>query len=105
MKNLYLSVVLAFAFAAGAQAQDSMAGMNMSAEPAAHAEGTIKAIDLERGNITLAHGPVTALKWPAMTMGFKTTAQQVEGLQVGDKVMFDFRMEGSAATIVDIRKH
>ncbi|EAN8120668.1 copper-binding protein [Pseudomonas sp. NY15356] len=117
MKNVYLSAALLFAFAAGAQAQNGMAGMDMKDMPmdgmdkkatqaasVAHAEGTIKAIDTERGTVTLAHGPVAALKWPAMTMGFKASAQQLEGLGVGDKVGFDFRMEGNAATIVDIRK-
>ena len=112
MKKLYLSIALLFAFASGAQAQVSMAGMNMDgmdmkeapSAPAAHAEGTVKAIDALGGKVTLAHGPVPALKWPAMTMGFKASAQQLEQLKVGDKVAFDFRMEGSAATIVDIQK-
>ena len=117
MKNVYLNAVLVLAFATGAQAQHSMAGMDMEdmpmegmdmqteqVAPAAHAEGTIKAIGLEQGKVTLAHGPVPALKWPTMTMGFKATAQQLEGLKVGDKVGFDLRMQGSAATIVDIRK-
>lgn len=112
MKKLYLSVALFVAFALGAQAQDAMAGMNMDemdmkeapSAPAAHAEGTVKAIDALGGKVTLAHGPVPALKWPAMTMGFKASAQQLEKLKVGDKVAFDFRMEGSSATIVEIQK-
>lgn len=112
MKNLYLGAVLMVAFAAGAQAQQSMEGMTMEgmdmstskAAPSAHAEGTVKAIDTEHGKVTLAHGPVAALQWPAMTMGFKASAEQLEGLKVGDKVGFDFRMEGGAANIVGIRK-
>lgn len=39
-----------------------------------------------------------------MTMAFKASAQQLDGLKVGDNVEFDFRMDGSTATIVDIRK-
>lgn len=112
MKKLYFSVALLFAFASGAQAQDLMAEMNMGgmdmkeaqSAPVAHAEGTVKAIDAQGGKVTLMNGPVAALKWPAMTMGFKATAQQLEKLKVGDKVAFDFRMDGSSATIVDIRK-
>lgn len=41
---------------------------------------------------------------PAMTMGFSATEQQLKGLKVGDKVSFDFRMNGGTATIVGIRK-
>ena len=74
------------------------------AAPNAHAEGTVKAIDSEHGKVTLAHGPVAALQWPAMTMGFSATGEQLDGLKVGDKVDFDFRMQGSAATIIEIRK-
>ena len=112
MKKRYLSAALLFAVASGAQAQDSMARMNMEgmdmkevqSSPAAHAEGTVKAIDARGGKVTLMHGPVAILKWPAMTMGFKASAQQLEKLKVGDKVAFDFKMDGSTATIVDIRK-
>ncbi|HEK1684242.1 TPA: copper-binding protein [Pseudomonas putida] len=115
MKNLYLGAVLMVAFATGAQAQQSMEGMEgmamegmdmqaSEAAPSAHAEGTVKAIDTEHGKVTLAHGPVAALQWPAMTMGFKASAEQLDGLKVGDKVGFDFRMEGGAASIVGIRK-
>jgi hypothetical protein len=43
-------------------------GQGSQAAPTAHAEGTIKALDLQSGKITLAHGPVAELKWPAMTM-------------------------------------
>ncbi|MDT3713704.1 copper-binding protein [Pseudomonas soli] len=117
MKNVNFSALLMLAFATGAQAQASMEGMDMKnmpmegmdmkteqAVPVAHAEGTIKAIDVEQGKVTLAHGPVATLKWPAMTMVFRATAQQLEGLKVGDKVRFGFRMQGSTTTIVDIRK-
>ncbi|MCP8632924.1 copper-binding protein [Pseudomonas mosselii] len=113
MNKRYLSIALLFAFASGAQAQDVTAGMTMDgmdmkeaqSSPAAHAEGTVKAIDAQGGKVTLMHGPVAALKWPAMTMGFKASAQQLDDLKVGDKVAFDFRMEGSTARIVDIRKN
>jgi len=115
MKNLYLGAVLMVAFATGAQAQQSMEGMEgmamegmdmqaSEAAPSAHAEGTVKAIDTEHGKVTLAHGPVAALQWPAMTMGFSATGEQLDGLKVGDKVDFDFRMQRGAATIVGIRR-
>ncbi|KRU83496.1 copper-binding protein [Pseudomonas aeruginosa] len=70
----------------------------------ARAEGTIKAIDPERHTVTLAHGPVLALQWPPMTMGFKTSDEQLEGLRVGDRVEFEFRSEGGSSRILSIRK-
>lgn len=84
-----------------------MSGMSMEtpqATPAAHAEGTIRAIDAAHGTVTLAHGAVPALQWPPMTMAFKTRAGQLDGLKVGDKVAFDFRTGNGGASIVNIRK-
>ncbi|WP_152223103.1 copper-binding protein [Pseudomonas sp. SCB32] len=83
---------------------DGMAMESTQAAPTASAEGTIKAIDGERHTVTLAHGPVAALHWPPMTMAFKTTPGQLDGLQVGDKVAFEFRNGNDGAAIMSIRK-
>ncbi|WP_030131280.1 copper-binding protein [Pseudomonas sp. QTF5] len=71
--------------------------------PVAKAEGTIKAIDTTKHTVTIAHGAVPAVQWPAMTMGFNATAKQLAGLKIGDQVAFEFRAEGMAATIVSIK--
>ena len=67
-------------------------------------EGTIMAIDSSTGKITLAHGPVAELHWPAMTMGFDANGNQLNGLKVGDKVKFSFRWDGKAGEIESIDK-
>ncbi|WP_223434151.1 MULTISPECIES: copper-binding protein [unclassified Pseudomonas] len=87
---------------------DSMEGMQMEQEskqaPVAKAEGTIKAINSEKHTVTIAHGPVPAVQWPAMTMAFSATAEQVAGLNAGDQVVFEFKSEGGKATVVSIQK-
>jgi Cu/Ag efflux protein CusF len=35
------------------------------------AEGTVDSVDAKDGTVSLSHGPVASLKWPAMTMEFK----------------------------------
>lgn len=53
------------------------------------AEGTIVALAADQ--ITIAHGPVPALEWPAMTMAFKRpTKDSGRALTVGDRVRFSF---------------
>jgi len=47
---------------------------------------------------------VAALHWPPMTMAFKATAAELEGLKVGDKVSLEFRNASDGATLVNIRK-
>ena len=77
--------------------------MKQSASAAtAQASGTIKAIDSQKGSVTIAHGPVPALKWPAMTMAFQATPEQLAHVQVGQQVMFEFKIEGMAATLLSI---
>lgn len=58
----------------------------------ASAEGTVTAIDNEAGTITIEHGPVPAVDWPAMTMAFEADAASRQGIAVGDEVTFDFGM-------------
>ena len=53
------------------------------------AEGQITAI--KDGSITIAHGPVPSLNWPAMTMNFKSPAKGLPaGTRSGERVSFSF---------------
>ena len=57
------------------------------------AEGTIESVEAEA--ITISHGPVPALKWPEMTMGFgRPHPAAFAELSPGDKVRFEFRQGG-----------
>ncbi|MBP8217650.1 MAG: copper-binding protein, partial [Thauera sp.] len=55
------------------------------------AEGTLDAVDAETGSLTLTHGEIPALKWPAMTMGFVITdLERVKNIAPGTAVRFSF---------------
>jgi len=55
------------------------------------AEGRVDSIDLQAGTLSLSHGPVASLKWPAMTMEFKAAnASLLNGLKPGQAVSFEF---------------
>jgi Cu(I)/Ag(I) efflux system membrane fusion protein len=55
------------------------------------AEGTVEGVDLKAGTLSLNHGAVPTLKWPAMTMEFKAAnASLLTGLKPGQKVGFEF---------------
>ena len=66
--------------------------------------GKVTAIDAATGKITLDHGPVAELQWPAMTMGFGTKPEMLKGIAVGDRVAFEFQWNGSTAEISRIVK-
>lgn len=69
-----------------------------SGAPAYQASGRVQAI--EGRSITLAHGPVPGLQWPAMTMTFAAPdAVPLGGVSVGSQVDFAFDMVGGKPTI------
>ena len=64
--------------------------------------GVIKAIDAKSGTVTLAHEPVPAIKWPAMTMPFHISPELARGISVGQRVKFEFTAKGMDGTITKI---
>lgn len=75
-----------------------MAGVDTPAS----ALGTVDSVDAKAGKITISHGPVESLQWPAMTMAFKATPTQLASVQPGQKVEFDFIAQGMSATLTSI---
>lgn len=75
----------------------------IEAEPSiASATGTVESVDPDAGKITIAHDPVASLDWPAMTMRFKATSEQIASVQPGQAIRFDFEASGMDGTIVAI---
>ena len=55
------------------------------------AEGTIGEVDMKSGAVSIDHGPVGSLKWPAMTMEFKLANKSLlKNMKPGDPVRFEF---------------
>ena len=68
------------------------------------ASGMVKKIDAVKGTVTFAHGPVSSLDWPAMTMGFRVKDKALlERLVVGKEVVFEFVKEGAAYVETEVR--
>ncbi len=55
------------------------------------ATGTLEAIDLKGGVVTMTHGPVDSLKWPAMTMDFiLANPSLVDKVKAGSAIDIEF---------------
>ena len=109
MKTLLLAVAALGVSATGALAhgQDHSAHAGHAAPAAAgsvEGTGVVKKIDAKSGSVTIAHDPIKALNWPAMTMPFKMAdAKLLDGLQPGQTIMAMFTVnEGEAPTIVSL---
>jgi Cu(I)/Ag(I) efflux system protein CusF len=98
------------AMAAQGQSGTNMSGMQMAGTASArnekmgHTSGKVVEIDAAHSKITIAHRPVAALGWPAMTMTFLASSHQLEGIKTGDHVDFEFYMRGKAPVIERIHK-
>jgi len=95
-----LALAAALAVAAPAAAQHEGHGA-MATTPAAGAiqgKGTVKAVNAKAGTITLHHGPIPALKWPAMTMTFKATPDVLKAAKTGKSVAFTLNAAGDQVT-------
>jgi Cu/Ag efflux protein CusF len=77
LKHLAAVAVLALGLAAAAAVADVQAA------------GVVKAVDAKAGTVTIAHQPIKAIGWPAMTMPFKVASPALlDKVAVGSKVQF-----------------
>jgi len=94
----------------GSPALGAAAPASAAATPAAPAvpaaaghkgQGSVEEFDAKAGTISLNHGPVATLKWPAMTMEFKVAHDGLlRGVKPGDKVDFEFVERGKGEWVI-----
>lgn len=103
LQSLMLISLLPAATLAVAQGDDmkGMKGMDMSAQTSAApkathmAQGIVKAVNIKGGAVTIAHGPVKTLNWPAMTMAFMVHDKALfNKLSVGKEIQFEITPMG-----------
>ena len=116
MKRLIaLSAVLALSVAMipSSRAQGmggmDMKGMDMGKDKKSEAQshkgvGTVKKVDPAGGKVTIAHGPIPTMKWPAMSMTFTVKNKALLGkLSRDKKVEFEFVEQGSNYVITSVK--
>jgi Cu(I)/Ag(I) efflux system membrane fusion protein len=92
--------------ASAAPASAAPASSGQSKAPAAGtytAQGQVESV--EPDSLTISHGPIAALKWPSMTMGFnKPDPTAFAEVKAGDKVHFQFRKKGDDYELVTVHR-
>lgn len=89
----------------------SDADMNMEAsEPAVAgpitSTGTVTQVDQGAGTITINHGAIEAISWPAMTMQFTAENPAIlQGVAVGDRVRFELKSAAENTVVVVVTKN
>lgn len=92
------------AHAQGVRMDDAKGNSPAAKETQHSATGVVKKTDPARNAVTLAHGPVKSLDWPAMTMTFKVRDKALfNGLTVDRKIEFNFVQEGKDYVITAVK--
>jgi Cu(I)/Ag(I) efflux system protein CusF len=93
--KLLLAAAAAALIASPALAQGEGAAAPATQAPAASADakgvGKIESVDAKAGTVTIHHGPIAALGWPAMTMTFKATPEALKAAKSGQTVSFTLK--------------
>ena len=86
-----------------AQSANASAEAGPAADQIHSGDGQIT--EIAENKVTISHGPIAAIDWPAMTMAFAAPSpDMLQGLAVGDKVSFQFQQSGSDYVITSINK-
>ncbi len=85
----------------GEQEIVSSSAVLSSAQVQYRGEGRIEAIDFTHATVTLAHGPIESLKWPAMTMDFRFIEPTLlQSFKPGQKVIFEIAEESAGEYVI-----
>ena len=108
-----LSLALLSASAIAQTQPAAMKGMDMKTAPIAgssaqavsyQASGVVKAVDAVKGTVTLAHGPVKGLNWPAMTMTFVVKNKRLfDKLIVDQQATIDFSKQDADYVVSSVK--
>lgn len=122
MMKIYTAAMLFASFAVAACGQSDEAntqavggdatapsGMNVgaqSAQPSGEVHsGNGDITEISSDSVTISHGPVESIGWPAMTMTFLAPSpDMLQGLNVGDPVDFQFQQAGDQYVLTSINK-
>ena len=82
-----------------------MKGMKSEKQTQIHkGAGTVQKIDFSMGTVTLAHGAVKSLNWPAMTMTFAVKDKaMLDKIKPGAKVEFGFEQSGKDYVVTEMK--
>ncbi|MGC6388946.1 copper-binding protein [Ewingella sp. S1.OA.A_B6] len=97
----------ATAMAAEKNLSGDITGMKMADNPVkndtAYASGIVENVNITAGKVTLQHGPIAAINWPAMTMEFNVVDPALlKGINEGEVVDFTLKAENNNQVVIAI---
>lgn len=84
-------------------ANEMAVGSEASGTQTAVYSGSGSVQSLTGNEIAIAHGPISGIGWPAMTMTFTMPEGMAKGVEVGSRVDFSFRQDGSSYVLTSLQ--
>ena len=108
MKQSWFTLIAIAAVLAACGDENSASTPSPAAQSAvaqeSHGVGVVQSVDAANGRVTIAHGPIESLGWPAMTMGFNVAQRDVlTNVKEGQRVEFTLRGRDMSAVITSIK--
>jgi|SRR6267142_2233356 len=110
---VFAILALSVAFVSVSRAQGmggmEMKGMDMGKDKKSEGKvhkgtGTVKKVDPAESKVTIAHGPIPTMKWPAMNMTFTVKDKALlDKFSQDKKVDFEFVQQGSDYVITSVK--
>lgn len=107
-KHLIFAIAAALSLGVGAAAPSfAHEGQNHAASAqapqTAEGEGVVRSIDARANTVTIAHGPIAALGWPAMTMAFRVhSPEMLNNVAVGARVHFELMNDNGQPMVSEL---
>jgi Cu/Ag efflux protein CusF len=109
MKKLLMGLALIGFFSVTAalvsceKKQEVDPAVQVAAAAIARSTGVVKGMDASMGRIIVSHEAIPSLKWPAMIMSFRISAELAKDLKEGQKVEFEFEPRDMDGTITKVK--
>jgi Cu(I)/Ag(I) efflux system periplasmic protein CusF len=104
MRRILLAAAVVAGLPACTRTDSGPAAAEAQGPQTATGTGAVVAVDPANGTITLQHGPIAALGWPATRMAFSAPPEAIAAVKPGERVAFDLKPAGSAYAITAVRK-
>jgi Cu(I)/Ag(I) efflux system protein CusF len=105
MKSIHLAVIAAtLAVVSACNREEPSNNQTQGEQPGQIYSGTGTVQSISGIQVAIAHGPISSIGWPAMTMTFTVPPGMAQGVQTGNKVDFSFRHDGSAYVLTSLHK-
>lgn len=110
MKTIIVTAVaLGMTVSACDRTGNAVSGNTAASDASVSAEAEVnsgagKVTAIAGNQVTIDHGPVEGIGWPAMTMTFTAPEGLAEGVAVGAQVDFSFHQDGGTYVLSSLRK-